>query len=79
MTVNLINANLTLILATVDALACLEPQPLVYIDTVSGGWYFVLLGYPTYNPRTYGRRTAGRTLALIHICTAVRPPDTHWI
>ena len=42
MTVNLINVNLTLRLATVDAVACLEPQPLVYIDIVSGGWNFTL-------------------------------------
>ena len=37
----ILNANLTLRLATVDALACLEPQTLVYIDIVSVGWYFV--------------------------------------
>ena len=61
---DLANTNLKLRLATVDALACLEPQPLVYIDIVSGGWYFVLLGYTMSNPRTYGRQTAGRTLAL---------------
>ena len=72
------NANLTLRLATVDALAVLILS-LSYIDIVRGGWYFVLLGYTTSNPRTYDRPTAGRTLALIHVRTAGRPPDAHWL
>ena len=73
-----VNAIPILRLATVDALAVFSPS-LSYIDIVSGGWFFVLLGYTTSNPRTYGRRNAGRTLALIHVCTADRPPYAHWL